>query len=57
MLDGLLYDAGGTRAGTDRPRQLFSRWYGFALTFPKPEIFGVADAAESGPLERPSFAA
>ena len=38
--DGLLYDADGTRADVDRPQQFFTRWYGFALTFPEPEIFG-----------------
>ncbi len=38
--DGLLYDADGSRAEADRPQQFFSRWYGFALTFPAPEIFG-----------------
>ena len=38
--DELLYDAGGTRTDADRPQQFFSRWYGFALTFPEPEIFG-----------------
>ncbi len=37
---GLLYDANGTRVGAERPQQLFSRWYGFSLTFPGPEIFG-----------------
>ena len=37
---GLLYDAGGTRVDAERPQQLFSRWYGFSLTFPGPEIFG-----------------
>ncbi len=38
--DGLLYDADGTRADAYRPQQFFTRWYGFALTFPEPEIFG-----------------
>ena len=38
--DGLLYDADGTRADVARPQQFFTRWYGFALTFPDPEIFG-----------------
>ncbi len=37
---GLLYDASGTRVDAERPQQLFSRWYGFSLTFPAPEIFG-----------------
>lgn len=38
--DGLLYDADGTQIAAGRPQQFFSRWYGFALTFPQPEIFG-----------------
>ena len=37
---GLLYDASGTRVTAERPQQLFTRWYGFSLTFPGPEIFG-----------------
>ncbi len=37
---GLLFDAGGQRVNAERPQQLFSRWYGFSLTFPNPEIFG-----------------
>ena len=24
----------------DRPQQIFTRWYGFSLTFPQPEIYG-----------------
>ena len=37
---GVLYDANGARVDAQRPQQLFSRWYGFALTFPEPEIYG-----------------
>ena len=37
---GVLYDANGNRVDVERPQQLFSRWYGFALTFPAPEVFG-----------------
>jgi len=37
---GLVYDAAGQRLDAERPQQLFSRWYGFALTFPGPQIFG-----------------
>jgi hypothetical protein len=37
---GLIYDAAGRRLDSERPQQLFSRWYGFALTFPGPEIYG-----------------
>ena len=37
---GLLYDANGTRVDAERPQQLFTRWYGFSLTFPGPELFG-----------------
>jgi hypothetical protein len=38
--DGVLFDRGGKRAATERPDQVFTRWYGFALTFPGCEIFG-----------------
>ncbi len=37
---GVLRDASGRRVETDRPLQLFSRWYGFALTFPSTTIYG-----------------
>lgn len=37
---GLLVDARGAQVNAERPQQLFSRWYGFSLTFPRPEIFG-----------------
>lgn len=37
---GVLHDADGARADTARPLQIFTRWYGFALTFPDAEIFG-----------------
>lgn len=38
--DGALFDRGGKRLAMERPQQVFSRWYGFALTFPGCEIFG-----------------
>ena len=37
---GVLRDASGRRLDMDRPLQLFSRWYGFALTFPGTTIYG-----------------
>ena len=37
---GILYDANGERVGGDRPVQVFTRWYGFSLTFPHTEIYG-----------------
>ncbi len=37
---GALFDAAGDQVDAVRPQQLFSRWYGFALTFPGPQIFG-----------------
>lgn len=37
---GLLVDAQGRRQSADRPQQVFTRWYGFALTFPGTEVFG-----------------
>ena len=40
---GVLRDAGGDRLEMDRPLQLFSRWYGFALAFPGTTIYGWFD--------------
>jgi hypothetical protein len=37
---GILIDANGRRARAERPQQMFTRWYGFALTFPGCEVFG-----------------
>jgi hypothetical protein len=37
---GLLFSARGKRREVKRPQQIFTRWYGFALTFPGCEIFG-----------------
>ena len=36
----ILYDSDGTQAESDRPLQIVTRWYGFALTFPDAEIYG-----------------
>ena len=36
----VLYDPDGMRAETARPLQIFTRWYGFALTFPGAGIYG-----------------
>ncbi|HAC07265.1 MAG TPA: DUF3179 domain-containing protein [Gemmatimonadetes bacterium] len=38
--NGVLRDSSGERIGITRPLQLFSRWYGFALTFPETTIYG-----------------
>ncbi len=38
--ESTLYDSDGRRADAVRPLQVFTRWYGFALTFPKTEIYG-----------------
>jgi hypothetical protein len=37
---GVLLDRGGKRVTMERPQQIFTRWYGFALTFPGSEVFG-----------------
>jgi hypothetical protein len=37
---GVLIDRKGKRLPMERPQQIFTRWYGFALTFPNGEIFG-----------------
>ena len=39
LRDGVLYDASGGRLEFERPLQLFTRWYGFALTFPGTTIY------------------
>ena len=36
--DGALFDESGERQEIERPLQVFTRWYGFALTFPATEI-------------------
>jgi len=36
----VLYDPDGSRVEAARPLQIFTRWYGFALTFPHAEIYG-----------------
>ena len=38
--DGILYNQEGARAEVERPLQVFTRWYGFSLTFPDTEIYG-----------------
>ncbi len=37
---GVLFGRGGKRQTAERPQQVFTRWYGFALTFPGCEVFG-----------------
>ena len=37
---GVLLDRAGKRLAMERPQQTFTRWYGFALTFPGSEVFG-----------------
>jgi hypothetical protein len=37
---GVLLDRAGKRQSAERPQQLFTRWYGFSLTFPGCEIAG-----------------
>ena len=39
LRDGALFDASGERQEIKRPLQVFTRWYGFALTFPETEIY------------------
>ena len=40
LQSGVLRDGTGERLEMDRPLQLFTRWYGFALTFPGTAIYG-----------------
>ena len=37
---GVLLDRNGKPQNADRPQQMFTRWYGFALTFLSCEVFG-----------------
>jgi len=37
---GVMFDRAGKRHTAERPQQIFTRWYGFALTFPGSEVFG-----------------
>ena len=38
--EGSLYDTGGAPLFAPRPMQLFTRWYGFAATFPGCDVYG-----------------
>ena len=38
--NGIRFAEDGSRVKVERPLQLFTRWYGFALTFPGTEIYG-----------------
>jgi hypothetical protein len=40
LRSGVLSNRGGRRQSVERPQQVFTRWYGFALTFPGTEVFG-----------------
>ena len=37
--EGVLFGGDGERKERNRPLQVFTRWYGFSLTFPETEIF------------------
>lgn len=39
IISGRLFDQNGAELNAERPQQMFTRWYGFALTFPEPDIF------------------
>ncbi len=41
--DGVMHNEDGSRIRTERPLQVFTRWYGFALTFPEAEIYEGAE--------------
>lgn len=38
--DGVLRDRAGDAISGGRPLQVFTRWYGFSLTFPETEVYG-----------------
>jgi hypothetical protein len=37
---GVLMSRDGKRQNVERPQQMFTRWYGFSLTFPGCEVAG-----------------
>jgi hypothetical protein len=37
--DGVLLDRRGRAVSAERPQQVFTRWYGFALTFPATSVY------------------
>ena len=37
---GILYDAAGDKLERELPQQIFTRWYGYVLTFPGAEVYG-----------------
>ena len=37
---GVRFNEDGTRDQTERPLQVFTRWYGFSLTFPETQVYG-----------------
>ena len=37
---GALFLSRGERRTTERPQYVFTRWYGFSLTFPGTEVYG-----------------
>jgi len=37
---GVFFAPGGAQTPVERPLQVFTRWYGFSLTFSEPEIYG-----------------
>lgn len=41
LMHGNLYDSEGQLSPVKRPQMMFTRWYGFAFTFPNCEIYGV----------------
>ena len=41
--DGVLLDSRGRRVEAERPLQVFTRWYGFALTFPGTSVYASLD--------------
>jgi len=38
--NGLLFNSDGAQIETEAPLQVFTRWYGFSLTFPETEVYG-----------------
>ena len=37
---GMVWTGSGASGATERPMQIFTRWYGFSLTFADPDVYG-----------------
>ena len=40
---GVRFEEDGSRSQLERPLQVYTRWYGFSLTFPETEVYEPPD--------------